>query len=54
MFENGGFDKETGQTNIALNMTFVLFGTTLAGDAVASIPRTETFEFVPSLVDTET
>ena len=34
-------------------MTFVLFGKTLAGDSVASIPRTETFEFVPSVVDSE-
>ena len=50
LFENGGFDKETGNTTIVLNLTFVAFGKTLAGQEVASIPRTETFEFVPSLL----
>ncbi len=48
LFENGGFDKETGSSNIRINLTFILFGRTLAGDAVASQPRIETFEFVPS------
>ena len=47
LFENGGFDKETGESNIRINLTFVVFGRTLGGDEVASIPRTETFEFVP-------
>lgn len=51
LFENGGFDKETGRASISLNLTFVLFGKTLAGTDVTSIPRTETFEFVPSLFD---
>ncbi len=48
LFENGGFDKETGSTVIRIDMTFVLFGRTLAGDEVASNPRVETFEFVPT------
>lgn len=52
LFENGGFDKETGATNIKLNVTFIAFGRTLAGDEVASIPRTETFEFVPTTATT--
>ena len=47
---NGGFDRETGNTFIRLNVTFRVFGTTLAGTTVASQPRTETFEFVPTLV----
>lgn len=51
LFENGGFDKETNETTITLNATFVVFGSTLAGSEVASIPRTETFEFVPTVVD---
>jgi hypothetical protein len=47
---NGGFDRETGNTYIRLNVTFKVFGTTLTGTTVASQPRTETFEFVPTLV----
>ena len=49
LFENGGFDRETGSSNIKINVTFVAFGRTLAGDNVTSVPRTETFEFVPSV-----
>ncbi len=51
LFENGGFDKETGDTSITINITFVLFGKTLAGQDVTSIPRTEVFEFVPTVFD---
>ena len=51
LFENGGFDKETGNTSITINLQFVLFGKTLAGQEVTSIPRIETFEFVPTLSD---
>lgn len=47
LFQNGGFDRETGASVIKLNLTFQVFGHTLAGDEVASNPRTETFEFVP-------
>ncbi len=42
---NGGFDQETGNTTIRLNMTFRAFGTTLTGTEVASVPRTQTIEF---------
>lgn len=48
LFENGGIDRETGSSQIRLNVTFTVFGKTLAGDEVASTPRTETLEFVPS------
>lgn len=48
LFENGGFDKETGSTVIRIDLTFVVFGRTLGGDSVASVPRTETLEFVPT------
>lgn len=48
LFENGGFDKETGSTLIRIDLTFIVFGRTLGGDNIASIPRTETLEFVPT------
>lgn len=47
LFENGGFDKETGKTNIKLDLTFRFFGRTLGGQELESVPRTQTFEFVP-------
>ena len=50
LFENGGLDQETGSSIIRINATFTIFGKTIAGDDVASQPRTETFEFVPSLL----
>ncbi len=46
---NGGFDRETGNTFIRLNVTFRAFGTTVAGTNVASQPRTQTIEFVPTI-----
>lgn len=45
---NGGFDRETGNTFIRLDVTFRVFGTTLTGTSVASQPRTQTIEFVPT------
>lgn len=47
LFENGAFDKETGDPNIKLDLTFVFFGRTIGGEAVATPPRSQTFEFVP-------
>ena len=46
LIANGGFDRETGQTTIRLNVIFQAFGTTLTGTRVASQPRTQTMEFV--------
>jgi hypothetical protein len=46
-FENGGFDKETGKPYIILNLEVRVFGRTLTGDTVASVPRLQTLEFVP-------
>ncbi len=46
---NGGFDRETGNSFIRLDVTFRVFGTTLTGTSVASQPRTQTIEFVPTL-----
>lgn len=48
LFENGGQDQETGSSLIRINATFQVFGKTIGGDDVASTPRTETLEFVPS------
>ena len=50
LFENGGIDEETGSSVIKINATFTIYGKTVAGDDVASQPRTETFEFIPSLI----
>ncbi len=50
LIANGGFDRETGQTFIRLDMTFRAFGTTLTGTSVASQPRTQTTEFVSTLL----
>lgn len=47
LFINGGFDKETGKTFITLNAVIRVFGRTLSGDAVASVPRAHRLEFVP-------
>lgn len=46
LFENGGFDKETGSTTIKMNLTIRFFGRTLSGREVSSVPRAHTFEFV--------
>lgn len=47
LFENGGFDKETGSTVIQVNLSLRFFGKTIAGDSVASAPSAFTVEFVP-------
>ncbi len=51
LIANGGFDRETGSTIIRLNVTFRVFGTTVAGTRVASQPRTQTFEFVSTVAN---
>lgn len=38
LFQNGGFDKETGDDKIILNFHIRFFGRTLSGDAVQSEP----------------
>lgn len=48
-FSNGAVDRETGAPIVKLNATFRAYGRTLAGKHVSSVPRTQTFEFVPSL-----
>ncbi len=50
---NGGFDRETGNTYIRLDFTFRVYGRTVAGTSVASIPRTQTLEFVPTEIATD-
>lgn len=47
LFENGGFDEETGATKITLNFRLRFFGRTLAGTAVDSAPAYFTVEFTP-------
>ncbi len=50
LIANGGFDRETGATFIRLDVHFRAFGTTLTGTNVASQTRTQTIEFVPTLL----
>lgn len=38
LFTNGGFDKETGEQRIILNLRLRFFGRTLSGDAVETAP----------------
>lgn len=45
LFENGGFDKETGLTFIRMNLMVRAFGRTLGGRRVESAPRPHTMEF---------
>lgn len=47
LFENGGFDKETGSQVIQVNFHLRFFGRTLAGDEIASNTASFTVEFVP-------
>lgn len=47
LFENGGFDKETGSTVIQLNLRVRFFGRTLSGDPVETGPANFTVEFLP-------
>lgn len=45
LFENGGFDKETGLTYIRLNLLIRVFGRTLGNRRVESRSRPHTMEF---------
>lgn len=47
LFQNGGFDRETGSNIIILNLFLRFFGRTLSGDAVESAPAAFTIQFVP-------
>lgn len=47
LFQNGGFDKETGSTNIKLNLFLRFFGRTLSGDEVETDPAALTIDFIP-------
>lgn len=47
LFQNGGFDKETGDTLIKLNLFLRFFGRTLSGDEVETDPVSFTVDFVP-------
>ncbi len=46
LYENGGFDRETGATMIRMNLYVRVYGRTLTGRAVESVPRPHTIEFV--------
>lgn len=46
LFENGGFDKETGVDRIILELTLQFFGNTITGDSVATAPASWQIEFV--------
>lgn len=47
LFEQGGFDRETGESRITLNFKLRFFGRTLSGDAVETAPALFTVEFTP-------
>lgn len=48
LFVNGGFDKETGEQAVVLNLRLRFFGRTLSGDAVETGPFDAfTVDFVP-------
>jgi len=47
LYQNGGFDKETGETRIILNCHIRFFGRTLSGDAVISEPGNFTLTITP-------
>ena len=49
LFQNGARDSETGASVIKIKLTIRFFGRTLGGFDVASAPRSQTFEFVPSV-----
>jgi len=46
-FASGGFDKETGESNVVLNFSVRFFGRTLSGDTVDTAPIFFTIEFIP-------
>jgi hypothetical protein len=43
--ENGGFDPETGQTNIRQTLQLEMFGRTVSGKAVSTVPINIAFNF---------
>lgn len=43
--ENGGFDPETGHTNIRQTLELEMFGRTVSGKAVSTVPITIAFNF---------
>jgi hypothetical protein len=43
--ENGGFDPETGQTNIRQTLRLEMFGRTVSGKAVSTVPVNIAFNF---------
>ncbi len=45
LFENGGFDTETGAQTILINCSLRFFGRTLSGDEVESAPFNFSFTF---------
>jgi len=45
LFENGGFDKETGETVVTMNVWVRAYGRTLSGRKIQSVPRPHTVEF---------
>ena len=47
LFQNGGFDKETGDSKIVLNFHVRFFGRTLSGDAVSTAPANFTVTVLP-------
>jgi hypothetical protein len=47
LFENGGFDKETGSQVIQVNFHLRFFGRTIAGDEIVSNTASFMVEFVP-------
>jgi hypothetical protein len=47
LFEQGGFDRETGENKITLNFQLRFFGRTLSGNAVETAPALFTIEFTP-------
>ena len=47
LWEQGGFDRETGEARITLNFALRFFGRTLSGDAVSTAPALFTVEFTP-------
>ena len=46
LFQNGGFDSETGSTVIQLNVNLRFFGRTLSGDSISSNTVSWLIEFI--------
>jgi hypothetical protein len=43
--QNGGFDPETGNNNIRQRLVLQMFGETMSGKSIASVPQTIQFNF---------